>query len=387
MVTRFITRGSLSQKQGAYASTMAGHAVDNTTPPRAHAQNGSNCRQVALANVLRLPRVPTAQRIEAVYLAFMRTFFPTEASLLSAQRPMGAHWTLCGGGATCPMTLLVEEERPWCAAVFLSGRVARDAFRAVTNGISVEEAVLADAESLGAVYSSKTHAMGLVRGGHNVWWDIQAARPQRVTAEQAAARMRGAFSVTAILSRKYVSGTLLPRMRAEKWPRLAARLARRCVDDADVRGEDEAVLTAVLQAPTPAHWEPWSRALSDATARWMAWAMRAPPIQEPRESATSAPTQEPRESAVTAPTQEPHESAVSAPTLLPQPSATPPPPPPSVPTTPPYVRAHTPRMGRVSSCNVVPIVVRWGAGPPTVSAEPQKWQRDEFGDGSRLGQP
>ncbi len=125
-------------------------------------QNGQNCRQVALGNVLHLGREPTKDELRAAAQLQLQWDGVAADMALARVQTQDLQWTWYGDGGTCLMTQLIEHKLPDCVAVLVHrGEHARMAKALGYDDIA--QTVLEDAASPGCIYFSRSHCMSCVQ--------------------------------------------------------------------------------------------------------------------------------------------------------------------------------------------------------------------------------
>lgn len=243
-------------------------------------QRGANCREVALGNVLRLPREPTARDMEPFLIAITRDQLPCQLSQLHANMRTGidaTEWTRGWAACASLMTYFIEAHWPGVIAVQAArvpwpGQVEktdqRDVFVRAFGGTSLSTVQMRDRHSPGFVYFTATHCMSCLQDDRGQWWDVPQASAQRVSRDHATSLFQRAMGVVAILSIDAVCTLVRAHLTTavDHCPLLLARMATRAVHPPPA--QTRALVEAMTQTPI-ATWSPASRtALRAAVMAW-----------------------------------------------------------------------------------------------------------------------
>lgn len=162
---------------------------------KAHRQSGSNCREVALAHVLRLKRLPTQMELAAAARELLRTSFPEEVAHFDARQ--GTSWTLSGAGYTDLMTHFVESRLSMGYVSLYIASTEESATPAPTSlavapsrwGIGADdlgELATDGPDAFGFCYFSRGHCMSCVRcPSTERWYKIEKNSPQAIGLQRA----------------------------------------------------------------------------------------------------------------------------------------------------------------------------------------------------------
>lgn len=152
------------------------------------AQTGSNCRNVAIANLLRLCKPLSEDVLRASYAALLEDHHPQQHGLPSVGK--GHKWTMSFPGMTSVEAHALESLAPGCVAVtFVPSQLATfiDTF-----GRPPWDVICRDELSPGIMYFNHTHCMALVHGEASQWFDCKqshsVALPPTTSSVRAALR-------------------------------------------------------------------------------------------------------------------------------------------------------------------------------------------------------
>lgn len=197
-------------------------------PPRPRVlgrQNGSNCRHVAIGNVLRRPTV-TASEMRDASAAFDLTFDPRaldvpgyapaadfDAYSVSRQSLVGMAIERLSLGAGFPGLA--------CATLPLRCAARPETVLGAGAGpVSSGLAAWLDPESPGALYFSRGHCMAAVQTAPGAWFLVpQNVATGPITASEAARRMTsGGHGVVLVWTPTFVASTVVPALLASLRP-------------------------------------------------------------------------------------------------------------------------------------------------------------------------
>ena len=185
-------------------------------PKRLFPQRGSNCRQVALGNVLRLPREPSMKDMEPYLLQLTTHQLPQQLGELKRhlhQHINVSEWTRGWAAFAGLMTQFVEAKWTGVMAIQLSrvqwprkkAEDQRDTFAKAFDGTRLCDVQTQDAESPGFVYFTKTHCMSCLQDENGQWWNVPQSSASKIPPHVARTKFQRAMGVVAILSFREVA--------------------------------------------------------------------------------------------------------------------------------------------------------------------------------------
>lgn len=230
-------------------------------PSRTAPQRGSNCRQVALTNVLRLGKELSLADLQPFMQRFLREQFPKEAAKVAAGASVGVQWTLGGQACTCLMTLFIESH--FRGVAIMGTPFQRPALeRLFGNKLSLADHLLADRAAPGCIYFTRAHCMSVLQDPGGRWWDVpQSTMTQLPPAcvGQLRQKLRSHEGFVLLFSVDYCRRVLAPALldHLNVDPLLAARIARRALP-----------LTHPILRAAPHHLAACREAMATPTPRW-----------------------------------------------------------------------------------------------------------------------
>lgn len=243
-------------------------------------QRGSNCRQVALGNVLRLAAEPSMKDMEPFLLAITKEQLPSQLPALKGHLRGGinaAEWTRGWSAFTGLMTFFIEAKWPGVVAI-QAARMQwgkhhtedqRDAFSRAFGGTQLQSVQVQDRQSPGFLYFTKSHCMSCVQDEDGQWWDVPKSTASKVTPHNARNKFQRASGVVAILSfatvRQLVRLHLQTAMR--DCPLFLARLGQRILQPTTDPSERR-LLQWVFQTPRSAWDDATRQALQKLVLKW-----------------------------------------------------------------------------------------------------------------------
>ena len=194
-----------------------------------HKQDGFNCREVALANVLRLNHVPSRRDMQKHLLALTQDQYPDQVEEL--QRNMdelhASQWTRSCEAHTSALTYFIEAHWPACIAIQVMKTGQKHVKRLL--GQSLMHLALQDRHSPGFLYFSSQHCMSCIQDAQGNWWNIPQNSAHKVSPRVAANLIDKGVGAVVILSTQFVHTHLAAILQNNCGhdPLFAARMAMR----------------------------------------------------------------------------------------------------------------------------------------------------------------
>ena len=246
-----------------------------------HRQRGSNCREVALANLARLDAEPTVAELRPLMAALLRDQFPKELAAVPDVSTLAVQWTLHGQAGTNLMTRFLERSGDVGVAL-LCAPPQLPALRRLFGGREVVDCVVEDPATWGMLYFSSSHCMSVLHDNKGVWWNVPQSTRIQIPATAVRSTLdnllRKQTGCVVTLSRDYCAQVLAPSLlhTLGEDPLLAARIARRCLRGTEAVFTEEPQHTwhcrEAMALPSPL-WTAETFAGVEAAAR--AWLLAA----------------------------------------------------------------------------------------------------------------